>query len=323
VRARVAGSGYDAGDDGRRRRKEPDVARTLSADPDWKADLRVLSLGAGVQSSTLLYLAAEGVIEDVDAAIFADTQWEPKRVYEHLDRLRGIADGAGIDLRVVTAGDLRERVVKQNEAADAPRRPDGSPTKHWVTIPLHTVDAKGRAGMIRRVCTNDYKIRPIRREVRKLMAERDARTVDQIIGISLDEFQRMRDSDVRFIRHVYPLVDLRMTRENCLTWIREREDRYPMPAKSACIACPFHDDHFWRYLKNESPDEFAEAVEFDKLVRAGGPMGQAFDGEAFVHRSRQPLDLVDLRTPEERGQTSLFGEDEGFGESCDGGVCGV
>lgn len=294
------------------------MARTLSADPDWKADLRVLSLGAGVQSSTLLYLAAEGVIE-ADAAIFADTQWEPKRVYEHLDKLRPIADRAGIDLRVVTAGSLPERVKDQASA----KNPDGSQSKHYVTIPLHTVDTKGRAGMVRRVCTNDYKIRPIRREVRKLMKQHGATTVDQVIGISLDEFQRMRDSDVGFIRNVYPLVDLRMTRQHCLDWIRERSDVYPMPAKSACIACPFHDDNFWRYLKNESPDEFAEAVEFDHAIRDGGNVGRALDGQAFVHRSRQPLDLVDLRTPEERGQTSLFGDDEGFGEACDGGVCGV
>ena len=112
-----------------------------------------------------------------------------------------------------------------------------------------------------------------------------------------------------------------MTRQHCLSWIAEREDVCPMPAKSACMACPFHDDNFWRYLKTESPDEFAEAVEFDHAIRGGGNVGRALDGEAFVHRSRQPLDLVDLRTPEERGQGSLFAdEDGGFGESCDGGV---
>ena len=97
----------------------------------------------------------------------------------------------------MTAGSLQDRVKDQGGAVN----PDGSASKHWVTIPLHTVDSKGRAGMIRRVCTNDYKIRPIRREVRKLMKQHDARTVDQIIGISLDEFQRMRDSDVGFIRN--------------------------------------------------------------------------------------------------------------------------
>jgi hypothetical protein len=284
---------------------------------DWKADLAVLSLGAGVQSSTLLYMAAEGEIH-VDAAVFADTQWEPKRVYEHLELLKGIADDAGIDLRVTTKGNLPERVRLQNDAPGSANA-DGSKTKHYVTIPLHTIDAKGKPGMIRRVCTHDFKIVPIKKQVRVIMAERGARTVDQVIGISLDEFQRMRDSDVKYIRHVYPLVDRRITRNQCIAWIREHG--YPMPAKSACIGCPFHSDSFWRYLKDESPEEWDEAVEFDRAIRSGGPMGESFDGEAFIHRSRQPLELVDLRTAKERGQMSLF--DDGFDEACDGGVCGV
>ena len=50
--------------------------------------LTVLSLGAGVQSSTLLLMAEAGEIEPrPDAAIFADTGWEPAAVYQHLDWL--------------------------------------------------------------------------------------------------------------------------------------------------------------------------------------------------------------------------------------------
>ena len=50
--------------------------------------LIVLSLGAGVQSSTLLLMAEAGEIEPrPDAAIFADTGWEPAAVYQHLDWL--------------------------------------------------------------------------------------------------------------------------------------------------------------------------------------------------------------------------------------------
>lgn len=281
---------------------------------EWKADLKVLSLGAGIQSSTLLYMAASGEIE-ADAAVFADTQWEPGRVYEHLEKLKTIAADAGIDLRVATVGNLKERVLHQDGAEGA----EGS--RHFVTIPLHVTDSKGRPGMIRRVCTHDYKIVPIRRTVRDLMKERGAKTVDQIIGISWDEVQRMRESDVKFIRNVYPLVERRMTRQACMAYIEA--GGWPVPAKSACIGCPFHDDAFWRDLKKNAPDEWQDAVEFDHAIRGGGRMSgsKELDGEAFLHRTRQPLDLVDLRTPEEKGQGSLF--DVGFEENCDGGVCGV
>jgi hypothetical protein len=43
--------------------------------------LRVLSLGAGVQSTTMALLAAHGEIGPMpDCAIFADTGWEPRAV---------------------------------------------------------------------------------------------------------------------------------------------------------------------------------------------------------------------------------------------------
>jgi hypothetical protein len=42
----------------------------------------VLSLGAGVQSTTLALMAAHGEVGPMpDCAIFADTCWEPKAVY--------------------------------------------------------------------------------------------------------------------------------------------------------------------------------------------------------------------------------------------------
>ena len=53
-----------------------------------KPSIRVISLGAGVQSSTMMFLAYDGVIKNVDAAIFADTGNEPKAVYEYLELLK-------------------------------------------------------------------------------------------------------------------------------------------------------------------------------------------------------------------------------------------
>ena len=50
--------------------------------------INVLSLGAGVQSSTMALMAAKGEITPMpDCAIFADTQAEPQSVYDYLDWL--------------------------------------------------------------------------------------------------------------------------------------------------------------------------------------------------------------------------------------------
>lgn len=53
--------------------------------PVENAALRVVSLGAGVQSTVLLLMAAKREIGPMpDCAIFADTQFEPPAIYEHL-----------------------------------------------------------------------------------------------------------------------------------------------------------------------------------------------------------------------------------------------
>ena len=49
--------------------------------------MKILSLGAGVQSSTLALMAEHGEIDMPDYAIFADTGWEPQHCYDWLDWL--------------------------------------------------------------------------------------------------------------------------------------------------------------------------------------------------------------------------------------------
>lgn len=255
--------------------------------------MRVLSLGAGVQSSTLLLMAIHGE-EQIDRAIFADTQWEPQAVYDWLGGLQLAAGLAGIPVDIVTAGDLRA------DALSASRR--------FVSMPLHVVNADGQPGMIRRQCTKEYKIRPIQRRLRELGATRAA-PVELLIGISLDEFTRMRDSRVQYIRHAYPLIDRRMTRHACAAWLERRG--YSVPPKSACIGCPFMDNARWRAMRDHAPGEWANAIDFDRRVRRM----TRINGEVFLHRSLRPLDMVDLSTPEDRGQISMFGAE------CEG-MCG-
>ena len=53
------------------------------------ADLNVLSLGAGVQSSTLAFMYEYGEIGPMpDFAVFADTMAEPKEVYDWFDWMK-------------------------------------------------------------------------------------------------------------------------------------------------------------------------------------------------------------------------------------------
>lgn len=267
--------------------------------------LRVLSLGAGVQSTVMALMAAKGEFGPMpDICIFADTQWEPKGVYEHLTWLNSVLP---FPIDVVTAGNIRDDTLAQKNTTGQKRR--------GAAIPLFVEGG----GMGMRQCTKEYKIQPITQKVRSLLGlkkgqrgPRDA-VVEQWIGISTDEIVRAKESRFSYIRHRFPLIEKRMSRQDCLKWF---EENYPGKklAKSACIGCPFHDDRAWREMKQNDPDSWADAVDFDYKIRDGGALGR-MRNKQYVHRSLMPLDQVDLRTAEDFGQLSFLDE-------CDG-MCGV
>src|SRR2546421_419979 len=105
------------------------------------------------------------------------------------------------------------------------------------------------------------------------------------IGISTDEVGRARDSDVGYMRNVFPLLDLGMSRKDCERYLTERS--WATVTKSACIGCPFHGNAQWRQLRDEQPAEWADAVEFDAAIRAGSARapsrGQNLRGAMYLH----------------------------------------
>lgn len=273
--------------------------------------LRVLSLGAGVQSTTLALMAAEGRFGVMpDCAIFADTGWEPKAVYEHLAWLKS-DNILPFPIHIVSSGNIRKDLLARGSAR----------AKRFITVPFFLLHANGGHGIGRRQCTTHYKIEPIRKKVRALLGvgprSRIAEgSVEQWIGISRDELIRATPSKVRFITNRFPLLEERMSRTDCLAWLEARD--YPVPPKSSCIGCPFHSDAMWRQMRNDDPEAWADAVEVDRAIRkpVDRPGCPKMRGEQFMHARRVPLDQVDLDTAEDRGQLNLFNHE------CEG-LCGV
>ncbi|MCK9513952.1 MAG: hypothetical protein M0R28_22370 [Pigmentiphaga sp.] len=73
--------------------------------------LRALSLGAGVQSTTMALMAAHEEIGPMpDCAIFADTGWEPKAVYDHLAWLMS-PNVLPFPVYTVSAGSIRDQLL--------------------------------------------------------------------------------------------------------------------------------------------------------------------------------------------------------------------
>lgn len=135
----------------------PDAVYGATAPPKAKP-LRVLSLGAGVQSTTVALMASRGVLAPPDVAIFADTGWEPKRVYEHLAWLR---TQLPFPVHVVSAGNLRENVLTRQNTSGG----------RYAAIPYYVKNADGSDGLGRRQCTSEFKLKPIHRELRRLLGK--------------------------------------------------------------------------------------------------------------------------------------------------------
>lgn len=273
--------------------------------------LRVLSLGAGVQSTTLALMAAHGGIGPMpDCAIFADTQSEPAAVYHHLHWLMS-PNVLPFPVHIETIGNLGQEIIKATKGES--RR--GSHARP----PFYVKNADGSKGQVNRQCTGDYKIDVIEAKVRALLGLRrrqwwpKSATVEQWIGISRDEWMRAKPSDRPAIVRRYPLLERNMRRWDCLQWLARHD--YPEPPKSACTFFPFRDDDQWRWLRDNDPTGWGFAVELDKSIRHG-LREDSLVGELYLHDSLLPLGEVDLSTAAQRGQPDLFGNE------CEG-MCGV
>ncbi|MCX5203167.1 hypothetical protein OG897_17145 [Streptomyces sp. NBC_00237] len=234
----------------------------------------------------MLALSAEGILPKVDYAIFADTGWEPEAVYIHLDRLeREIAKPAGIPILRVSAGNIRDDAL--------------NPEKRFASMPLYVLNQDGRPGMTRRQCTGEYKVKPIKKAIRDLLGypyptriPRDV-WVEQWIGISTDEFHRAKDADVKYMHNRHPLItDMNWSRSDCTRYLSSIG--LAETPKSSCLGCPFHGNAQWRHIRDTSPREWEDVVAFDAAIRAGNARatatGNPLLGQAFLHRSRVPLD---------------------------------
>tara|TARA_B100001540_G_scaffold9868_1_gene8672 strand:+ start:9327 stop:10133 length:807 start_codon:yes stop_codon:yes gene_type:complete len=266
-------------------------------------ELTIISLGAGVQSSAMALMSAKGELPPVDHAIFADTGAEPRRVYDYLLFLQ---DELPFPIHVVKH---KEGLTKGLEDA-------AKEGKRVANPPLYT-DSDGEVGILNRQCTLDYKINPIKKKVRELLGLKKGQHAKDVhctqwIGISLDEIQRMKLSMVKYITHVFPLVDKRMNRNDCLQWMKK--NNYPEPPRSACVYCPYHSDNEWRLLRDNDPEGWQEAIRMDELLRDG--TGKTKE-KLYVHQQLKPLKEVDLTTDTDRGQTLFSFQDE-----CEG-MCGM
>lgn len=174
----------------------------------------VLSYGAGVNTGALMVLLVRKKMP-LDFAVFADTGTELPETYEYLKVTREYLDRHGVEFKVLkpTAGNLYKTCVRRKVI----------PSTLW------------------RWSTRDYKIRPIHQFYKSLGTH-----INEYLGIAYDEIERMKASKEDYITSLFPLIDNKMTREDCVRLIKSA--RLPVPIKSGCYVCPFVPISRWEYI---------------------------------------------------------------------------
>lgn len=267
--------------------------------------MRILGLGAGVQSSTVALMGEHKEIEPFDYAIFADTQHEPSEVYSWLDWLEG---QLSYPVHRVTQGNLwLDSMEKRTSKLSG---------KNYVRtlVPFFIKKADGSSGPAWRKCTRDYKITPMRREIQRLRKIYGNPDIKQTMGISLDEIQRIKVSQDAWCEFEYPLIDLKMTRTDCKKWMAAKG--YPEPPRSACYFCPYHSAAEWQRIKDTDPKSFAMAAEFERQAQAAvASHCEVTQGIPYLWKGGPNITDIDWLNIHQSGQLSFLDECEG--------MCGV
>lgn len=259
--------------------------------------IRVFSYGGGVQSTAALVLAAQGRI-DFKTFLFANVGDDS----EHPDTLKYIEDHARprtaahdlalIELRRVRKGGEEETIWERMMHRDA----------LCIPVRLFGTGAPGN-----RSCTGDFKIKVIAKYLRAHGATKEQPATTGL-GISLDEYQRMRtDSGIAYQQLVYPLIDLRLTRRDCVGIIEAAG--LPVPRKSACFFCPFKRLSEWRRMAHDEPELFEKAVELERHLNV---VAARRNDSVWLTRKMRPLDEV-------IGEQSDFLDE--LEDTCESGYC--
>jgi len=241
--------------------------------------IRILSWGCGVQSTVLGEMSAYGDLSRLDAIITADIGWERQATYDIRDWYANRWRGMGMRVEIVSGGNIRRGAEEH------------------IHIPFWT----SGGGPLRRQCTRHFKLTPLKQRSRELAGFHATRpphppagTIEQWLGISLDEHRRAVRSRIRFIVNRYPLLEMRMVRQDCIAYLEKKG--LPVPPKSACICCPYRSASEWLEMRDEAPDEFAAAVAFDETNRHNplATRGGSTEEELYLLRSLEPLGQANL-----------------------------
>lgn len=219
--------------------------------------MNVFSYGGGVQSTAALVLSVAGRIP-YPVFLFANTGDDS----EHPETVRYVRDVA---MPYAKAGGVELHEIRRTRrGGTAAPTLYQAVTEHPTEIAIPIRNQEGAP--FRRGCTKHWKTVPIAQWTKARGATPDSPATIGL-GISIDEWQRANmTSYFDWHVNVYPLLDLQLSRQDCVRIIQDAG--LPLPRKSACWFCPFTRMSEWSRMKAEDPSLFMNAVVFERNIIA-------------------------------------------------------
>jgi hypothetical protein len=240
--------------------------------------LTVLSLGAGVNSTALLVLKAQGKV-NFDFALFADTGNENPETYEYLENvIKPFCQKNNIDLEIIKRENNNYETLKD-----------------WCVN--HKLIPSRKFG----ACRDKFKITVIRKYLKKYYPfVYKNKEIETLIGFCVGEEGRRQGYVGITQNYRFPLMELGLDRRGCVRVIREAG--LPIPVKSGCTFCPHQPLESWIALYNKHPELFAEAEALEKNGKAYPRIFLSWDYPLEV--LRHTLDAAKKGMTEEEKKTT-------------------
>ena len=262
--------------------------------------MKILSCGAGMQSSALHLMSCENALAKIrgeppvwpqvpiyDISIFCDLGFEPPWVKKQVEFLANAGHSCGVPLVSLDSPLYTDFMENFGE-------------RRTISIPWWTIKEDGHKSKMPRNCTIDYKVELISKYVRwellgykkgQRLREEDKKAHEMHMGFSAEESRRCKESPNPMFVNKFPLVGMGLTRADNFAYIK---DVWGLETKaSACSFCPFHKNYFFKFLRENEPEQYSQVVGVDELLRDKNPK-PPMDSDLFISRSRKRLmDLTD------------------------------
>lgn len=258
---------------------------------------QICSLGGGIASTALFLMSLHGEIEyPADIAVFADTGAELEATHKSITQLTEYAKQFDVSVHIVNSplGAITTAVMDRS---------------YFVDIPFWTTDAKGKRTQLRKMCTDQFKSRPIRRWIRKEFGATFKKPASVWLGYTLNEVHRMKSAPQKYIKRRYPLIEKRIRRDECQRYLEKYG--FTETAASACWCCPYRRDNEYVIMTDT---EHQKAIDFEVLVNKRGILKGTQNSELRIHKSLIPLS----EKPYENTNQLTFDDVD---DICDGGSC--